>query len=62
MGEVWIFYGTTQSIFVSRNSVFSVALQCDKTMEATGRVDPVVSDIIGNKYVSRSSSISYVGN
>lgn len=37
--------------FFLRNSVFEVALQCDKTVEGT--VDPVVSDVLfANKYVS----------
>lgn len=41
--------------FFWRNSVFKVALQCDKTVEGT--VDPVVSDVLSNKYVSTQCSM-----
>ncbi len=37
-------------MFVPRESVFSVALQCNKTVE--GHIDPVVSDILKDTYVS----------
>ena len=49
-------FGLTAVFFVWRKSEFKVALQCDKTVEGT--VDPVVSDITTNKYVS-TGSIQY---
>ena len=37
--------------------MFTVALQCNRTVETVGQVDSVVSDIIRNKYVSLQASI-----
>ena len=44
-------------VFVSRTSVFSVALRCDKTLE--GQVDPVTASISKNTYVSSQCSMIF---